>query len=449
MGNNFSNTTVIGGTVHPEFESVRDMFKKNFLNGKEEDAQLCVYVDGKRVVDLWGSARGDETYNGDSLQCVFSSSKVITAIAIASIADRGLIKYSSPVARYIPEFAAHSKEHIKVEDLLRNESGLANLHTSIDPKDLLPEGLERGTVAKIVANSTVNHHEKSIREYHLCSAGWVLNEIVRRVTPDNITIGKFIKREFYDKYGVDVHCGLTEPELSRTRDLRALTRNTALLHSLLPNAFGAQVEHNIFVFNKLYSSVRRITTNAMNRGFAQMYTTVGFDMDPSEMFENFYNSDVTRQGESPHSNMHASARGLAKLAAAMANGGTLNGQQILTPNGWSLLHANPIIRGDALWSMARTELTQGGVNMYNDYDDDTRGERIMKSGRHGYIGWKGVGGSVIQWHPQLNLGFGYACTFITWWDFANSKARKLQKEVVVCTKRLKEGSDENNNDIKS
>ena len=41
------------------------------FSGKERDAQLCVYVEGKKVIDLWGSAEGDETYNGDSLQVFF------------------------------------------------------------------------------------------------------------------------------------------------------------------------------------------------------------------------------------------------------------------------------------------------------------------------------------------------------------------------------------------
>ena len=31
---------------------------------------------------------------------------MITAIAVASLADQGLIKYGDPVANYIPEFAS-------------------------------------------------------------------------------------------------------------------------------------------------------------------------------------------------------------------------------------------------------------------------------------------------------------------------------------------------------
>ncbi len=37
---------------------------------------------------------------------MFSSSKVITAIAVASLADQGVLKYGDPVANYIPEFAS-------------------------------------------------------------------------------------------------------------------------------------------------------------------------------------------------------------------------------------------------------------------------------------------------------------------------------------------------------
>ena len=47
----------------------------------------------------------------------------------------------------------------------------------------------------------------------------------------------------------------------------------------------------------------------------------------------------------------------------------------------------------------------------------------------------------MQWHPGLNLGFGYTCTLLSWWDLANTKARKLQKETVRCALALKERED--------
>ena len=52
----------------------------------------------------------------------------------------------------------------------------------------------------------------------------------------------------------------------------------------------------------------------------------------------------------------------------------------------------------------------------------------------------------MQWHPGLDMGFGYTCTLLTWWDLANTKARKLQKEAVKCAVALKNDNvDVNNN----
>ena len=36
--------------------------------GKEDNVQLCVYVDGKCVVDLFGTAIGDTDYNANTIQ---------------------------------------------------------------------------------------------------------------------------------------------------------------------------------------------------------------------------------------------------------------------------------------------------------------------------------------------------------------------------------------------
>ncbi len=36
--------------------------------------------------------------------------------------------------------------------------------------------------------------------------------------------------------------------------------------------------------------------------------------------------------------------------------------------------------------------------------------------RAGYVGWYGYGGSVLQWHPGLKIGFGFATDLAAWWD---------------------------------
>ena len=67
-----SQSVEVHGTVAPGYESVREMFEENFRAGREENAQLCVYVGETRVVDLWASLSNNPAFTGDSLTNVFS-----------------------------------------------------------------------------------------------------------------------------------------------------------------------------------------------------------------------------------------------------------------------------------------------------------------------------------------------------------------------------------------
>jgi len=60
--------------------------------------QICVFVNGQCVVDLWGSADGNPDYDGDTPCVVFSNTKTITSIALASLVDKNLLDYSEKVS---------------------------------------------------------------------------------------------------------------------------------------------------------------------------------------------------------------------------------------------------------------------------------------------------------------------------------------------------------------
>ena len=57
---------IIAGTCTKEFEPVRRQFYENFVQGKEENAQVCIYLGNQCVVDLWGSSKNDKHYGPDS-----------------------------------------------------------------------------------------------------------------------------------------------------------------------------------------------------------------------------------------------------------------------------------------------------------------------------------------------------------------------------------------------
>ena len=62
---------LLDGTCKPGYEEVKELFKKHFEDGKDENAQLCVYVGQECVIDLWGSSIGDENFGPDLLNVRF------------------------------------------------------------------------------------------------------------------------------------------------------------------------------------------------------------------------------------------------------------------------------------------------------------------------------------------------------------------------------------------
>ena len=84
----------VGGAVSNGWEAVRDAFVNNLENSEEIGAAVSVYHRGKKVVDLWGGsfdAEKTQPYVEDTLQLVFSTTKGITAIAVAMCVERGLL----------------------------------------------------------------------------------------------------------------------------------------------------------------------------------------------------------------------------------------------------------------------------------------------------------------------------------------------------------------------
>ena len=65
-------------------------------------------------------------------------------------------------------------------------------------------------------------------------------------------------------------------------------------------------------------------------------------------------------------------------------------------------------------------------------DDVEDSEIAMNKGREGYYGWFGYGGSVVQWHPELKIGFAFIPTFMTGVELVNERGAVLQQIVKDC-----------------
>jgi len=372
----------IKGDVNPGYESLRDMFEENFRAGQETQAQLCVYVRGEIVVDLWGSIDSTVEYTGDSLTNIFSSTKNLTSLAMAMMVDRGLLSYSDKIVHHWPEFGQEGKENLTVADLMRHEAGLATIDTVLEPEDLLPENIKQNKIGAVFEQQVLKWPEEGRRQYHALTRGWVANEIFRRVHPNGLTIGQFIKSE------------VAVPLQTKGIVLGAEEKDISCYQALVNSEYDTSNTQKITVINHTGDESGEI-----------------------------WNSELIRRGETPSANGNCSARGLAKVGAVLANKGQFNTVTLLSLSGWEALHGEATL-GKMLGY--QQYFTQGGVASWKEGDV-----------RAGFFGWSGYGGSCFQWNPELGISFAYVPCFlmpsISSRDEKN-RARAFQVEVVKCVK---------------
>src|SRR6266446_2120025 len=118
-----------------------DLSKRRCLGGQ-------IYISRKGEVILneaFGESVGARNMQVDDLTLWLSSSKPITAVAVAQQAEQGILNWDDRVARFIPEFAQNGKEAITVWHLFTHTGGFRSA-------DKLPEELPWDeTIATICA----------------------------------------------------------------------------------------------------------------------------------------------------------------------------------------------------------------------------------------------------------------------------------------------------------
>jgi CubicO group peptidase (beta-lactamase class C family) len=349
----------IQGTVAAGLEPVREAFAANFARRgdyAEVGAALCVYRRGEKVVDLWGGfadAARTRPWTADTLVNVWSTTKAASAVCVARLVDAGTIAYDQPVAEVWPEFAAAGKGAITIAQVMSHQAGLPGF---VEPTSLDDFYDWDRVTARLAAQSPV-FAPGTANSYHASTYGFLAGEIVRRAS--GRTLGTLLREEIAGPLGADFHIGLPTSEHGRAAVLLPADHPiTAPLETLpLPVRLGLS-----------------------NPG-----------QDPARV-----NTPAWRAAELPALNGHASARGVARLSAALAEGGTLDGVTVLSPRALGQMTAVVADREDMLlgfnpqWGMGVAH------NLIGIYGPNPR--------TYGHSGW---GGSYGCADPDARVAIGY------------------------------------------
>ena len=188
----------VEGFVGDKFAAARDAFEANLASGADLGASFCATKDGEVIVDLWGGFADEaktRPWEKDTIVNVYSTTKTMTFISALLLADRGLLDFDAPVAKYWPEFAANGKAGIKVSHLMAHSAGLSGWREPITKEDLY----DWEKCVSLLAAQAPLWEPGTASGYHAITQGYLIGEVVRRITGK--TIGTFFREEIAGPLG--------------------------------------------------------------------------------------------------------------------------------------------------------------------------------------------------------------------------------------------------------
>ncbi len=332
---------------------MRDAFSENFASREEHGAAVAVWKRGELVVDLWGGWRdraGTVPWAADTIVCMMSVVKAITALMVHVLADRGRIDLDRPVAFYWPEFAQRGKDAVLVRHVLDHRAGVPAISHEMSPHAVF----DWATMTNAIAEEPARWPAGTVPAYHPVTMGFIAGELVRRVTGS--MPGAFLRDI---TKGIDYYIGVPS---------EALVRCAEIFGNYAGTIFGATDP-----------------TTLAYRSIAQLQPKM-------------FNTDAFRRAEIPSINGHGTPRAVATLFGHLAQCRAHQRTDFISPAALSRATEEQW-HAIELTSMQERRMALGfllgGV-------EDVPINANARSFGHG-----GAGGALAFADPDLELGFAY------------------------------------------
>jgi CubicO group peptidase (beta-lactamase class C family) len=342
---------VTDGFVAPGFERVRTAFDAALT--EELGAGFAAVRDGEIIVDLWGGwADRAQTrpWTRDTIAPVYSTTKGVSALIIAMLADQGLIDYEAPLAALWPDFGAHGKDRVTIAETLAHQAGVPGFIEPIDP-DLW---LDPPRCAAAIAALAPLWPPGSASGYHPLTWGYIAGEMALRAS--GRSLGTILREDVCAPLGIDFQIGTPESEHVRCAEMKKPARGGEFGEITPPRKAA--------FFSKWAAPVR--------------------------------GSTQWRKIEIPSANGHANALGVARLYEIYASDGMIGASRVLSPEGFAALTRRRW-QGDDLVLPFNLDWRSGAQGNSNFFFGPNREA----------CGHPGMGGSVGFGDPVTRVSAGY------------------------------------------
>jgi CubicO group peptidase (beta-lactamase class C family) len=214
-------------------------------------AQLVVLRRGHVVVDrAIGRGRDGERIDHDTPFYTFSVSKPLMAICIHKLIEDGKIDLDERISAYWPEFGCRGKETATVRHVLLHQGGIPAPHLYWQ----VPLWPQWKWVTRAVAGYKAVYPPGQVTHYHLLNYGFILGEIVRRVTgemPDG-----YFETRFLEPMGLrNTWMRIPVKEIKRTAKIFSYHKE----HTLNAKVFNLKVvRHALLPAASIHSNAREL-----------------------------------------------------------------------------------------------------------------------------------------------------------------------------------------------
>jgi CubicO group peptidase (beta-lactamase class C family) len=195
-------------------KQVQETINQLVGSGAERGVQVAVYRNGEPLVDAVAGVADPATGRlvaSDTPFYNFSIGKGATTTVAHVLAERGLFGYDTPIVKLWPEFGAHGKHTVTVRHVLTHTAGVPGIPMDTTPEDLC----DWDKMCAAIAEAELWWEPGTKIGYHAYTFGYIVGEIVRRVTGKPIS--QVLREDVAAPLGVanELYFGMPESEHGR------------------------------------------------------------------------------------------------------------------------------------------------------------------------------------------------------------------------------------------
>lgn len=331
-----------------QIERLEALIQRHIAEGRYPGCQIALARHGKLALfKSFGqavTAPAARPAGDDTLWLLYSNTKVVTAVALWVLAERGLFSWSDRIADHVPAFARNAKGNITVHQVITHQAGYPN---AVVGKDAWAD---HKRLQEVVCDFALEWSPGSKVHYHGQTAHWTLGMLIEAVTGRDFR--DVIRETVTEPLGLsrELYVGLPESEFGRAADM----------HEPLPDGKG----------------VRPLAEN---------------------------NAADWRKSGSPGAAGYATARAMAALYQMMLQGGELAGTRLVSPR--LLQYAIRNHTGDRVDEFMGMPMHRGLGPHLRGTTETIRGLGALASPRA--FGHGGVGTSYCWGDPDSGVSFAY------------------------------------------